>query len=188
MPLIALVCLFSCNNAKTSKDELIEDKRDVTEISYTKYEEKKVAPDSFKSSLNEPWIKLKYQKDVFNDFQSSYANKLNEVDSLQSESVHVILINKEEKLNKFLTNEKLFRNLEALLIVNTKIDNSTFEKIIEALNSKKYFKKMILFNCEIREVPESIYKIEGLNTLDLAMNKIKELPKSITELRTCLKI
>lgn len=167
--------LFSINNNEVAKEEKQNEKVEIES-------EEKIKCDTFRSFLNEPWSQLKYKKDVFKDFHSPYANKLKDFNPSESESFHIVSIRGEEKLNIFFNNEDSFMNLEALEVVNTKIEKSTFERLIDAVSTKKYFKKLILFNCEIREVPESISKLKTLNTLDLSKNKIQKLPSSIREL------
>lgn len=174
--LISIGFLLVSKNAKEATNE--ENRSEIQQVE----PERKTEPDTFKSLLNEPWIKVTYEKNVFFDFGSPNAYKLEKFSPSGSEAIHIISIWGSEKLNTFFQNEGLFTNLEALKIANTKIDKAIFEKIIEALSTKQHFKKLILFNCEIREVPESISRIENLNTLDLSRNQIEELPNSITNL------
>lgn len=138
--------------------------------------------DSFTSKLDEPWNKLTYSKKVFKDFKSTFAFKFEGANYQKLDTVQIVTIRESDKLSSFLKEESKLTNLEALQVVNTEISTQTFELILAALKTKKHFKKLILFNCEIDFVPKSIVEIKQLNTLDLSKNKIKSLPSTISGL------
>ncbi len=141
-----------------------------------------LSTDSFVSQINEPWIDFMYTKDIYFDFRSKNSFSFVELNDLDKKEVHFISLVGDTELNSFLTNSNQFKNLEGIKLKNANINSLTFQKLIDSLSKHPHLKKIHLFHCNIRKIPNSIERLKGIEVLDLSLNKITKLPSEIGNL------
>ena len=138
--------------------------------------------DLFQSQIYEPWDPQLYTRHQYYDFNSSYCYTLKDTSNLFPELIQILSLDSEEKLNYFISRSEEFKNLEALQLVHVKISNAKLIKFLEILATKDHLKKLILYNCGLKEIPPSIDQLLHLETLDFSVNSLTSLPSQIVNL------
>jgi len=138
--------------------------------------------DLFKSQLFEPWKEVNGVKDVFKDFFSPSALQSNQykIDTLYS--AHIITIRREEEPAGLIHKLEKYNNLEALQLVEVKFGETDLYDLIQILSEKNYFKKLLISHSNLNELPEKLFEIQSIETLDFSSNKFVSIPERITDL------
>jgi len=112
---------------------------------------------------------------LYNDeYYSSNGEFIDELTSLENlEELHAYFL--PEKALKKLKN---IENLTTLQLYNLDNDNSLFE----VLSSLTKLKKFSCIYCELKQIPDSLFNIKSLETLELYDSGITEIPKNIEKL------
>ncbi len=166
---IFLLLLVACSNRQE-----VGPKSEVQQV-------EKDPSDVFVSVLKEPYDS-QYDRNVFDDFASANAKSISDIGTIEMEDFRILKLTSEEAFNSFLSRNPVLENLEALQVVNASIGSSRLEALITYLSDKKYFKKLILFHCEISRIPPAIKQLKRLETLDLSLNTISVLPEEVLDL------
>lgn len=117
------------------------------------------------------------------DFYSDNVIEFEVLQNIEPQKVQIVDLVGDEELNYFLENASSYNNLEVFQLVNASITKAKFESLIDALKNKQHFKKLRLFHCKVKEIPNSIEALTKLEVLDLSMNNLAEMSESITKLK-----
>ena len=139
---------------------------------------------TFKSQLQEAPKSDNYEPNVWEDFYSAKAFKVEDIDSNNISQVHIISdVGTQKSINILFEKLPQLDNIEAIEIVGTNLTTNELEYLIDLLTAKRYFKKLSLNNVGLKILPANIGNLKELRTLDIPRNTIQTLPKEIGQLK-----
>ncbi len=192
-----LLSFTSCESSVFKPTSIQKTENHVISISDTIPLKGKSIP-KFKSKLHEPWVKHRNEREINHEFcpdieelkkgkmvfQWKHTISAQDLKKIKAEEVHIINFSRDDRdiFEEFLANADSFTNLEAIRIGGINLEGELINKLILKLSNKKYFRKLLLSVSYLKTLPNSIKKLNQIETLDLSNNELTTLPPEIGQL------
>lgn len=99
-----------------------------------------------------------------------------------NEIYSVEFYSKYHTFKQFVRNIDKYNYIEAIKVNRTEISERVLAQLIKKLETRKHFKKLIIHDCYLTQIPSDIEGIKDLSYLDLSNNTIDSIPKEIGNL------
>ncbi len=167
--LISIFSMFSCKNIIRSTESLVENKLLIVD---EEKEEPVIKKDSFISQLNNPAIELD---------ETEFKNELgfDTLKNINPNAVHIVKIYGQKELDGFFELSPTFSSLEKLSVINVSMSDVLFDTLMNKLEDKAHFKKLMIHHCELKKLPPTIVKLKNLEAFLSFSNPLAELPAEI---------
>ncbi len=163
-----ILIIFSCESIIKEKEKpLLED-----ETLIIKEKKQLLKKNSFVSQLNDPSLGR-------DESERNNELKFDTLKSIDPKAVHILDIYGREELDGFLELSPTFSSLEKLSVINVPMNYSLFDTLMSKLEDKPHLKKLMIHSCELKKLPSTIAKLQGLEVLKLFRNPLAKIPPEI---------